>query len=170
MIDVLHEKIAEIENEIFKGDNQLIIKKILVVKSNVLNFKTIMQAHRSMIHKLLKTEMLFFGNTKEVTLYYNELFDHVKDIWGILETYEESIESLENTSNAIIDQTTARTITTLTVLTILTFPFTILGGIFGMNTLHTPLMGKQFDFWYVFGIMVCLSTGLYLYFKKKNYL
>lgn len=169
-LDNINKDIKKIEKNIFEGNDKEIIKEILVVKTNILNFKRIMQAHRSMIKKLLKIETKYLGSKNFVQLYYNELLDHVKDIWTIIETYGESIESLENTSNAIVDQTMNRIIYTLTILTVLLFPVTILGTIFGMNARNMPFIGDPNDFWIILGLMAFMTITLWATFKKKRWI
>lgn len=170
MLDNVNKDIKNIEENVFAQTNRDLIRDILIVKSNLLNFKRIMHAHRSMIKKLLKTEASYFGSSSFVQMYYSELFDHVKDIWGVLETYGESIESLENTSNAIIDQGVNRIVKTLTIVTVLLYPLSMLGGIFGMNARNMPIIGNPLDFWILIGIMLTLSTTIYFVFKKKGWM
>jgi len=169
-LDHVNKNINIIEKNIFKGDDEKIIQEILVVKTNVLNFKRIMQAHRSMIKKILKIEVKYFGSINFVQLYYNDLLDQVKDIWTIIETYGDSIESLENTNNTIIDQKVNRIVQTLTIVTVLVFPLTILGGIFGMNAKYMPIIGTPYDFWILVALMVILTVAIYIFFKKKKWM
>jgi magnesium transporter len=169
-LDNVSRDIKTIEENIFKGDRKDLIQDILIVKSNILNFKRIMQAHRSMIRKILRIETKHFGSNQDSQLYYTELLEHVKDIWSILETYGESIESLENTSNAIIDQRMNTIITTLTLLTMLLFPFSLLSGLFGVNAKNMPIIGHPLDFWILVGIMAAISTVFIIIFKKKRWI
>lgn len=167
-LDNIHRDIKRIQARIFVGDEKELIKEILIVKSNVLSFKRIMQAHRSMTKKMLKIEHRILGNSKELQFHFNELLEHVKDVWSVLDTYMESIESLENTSNAIIDQRMNRIVTTLTLVTVLLFPFSLLGGIFGMNALNVPIIGHPYDFWVLLSLMAGLSLLMLIFFKKKR--
>ena len=123
-----------------------------------------------MIKKILKTELKYFGSNNFVQLYYSGLLDQVKDIWTVIETYGDSIESLENTSNAIIDQKVNRIVQTLTIVTVLVFPLTILAGLFGMNADNMPIIGGKYDFWVIVAIMLILTVGVYAFFKKKRWM
>jgi len=169
MLDHIHKDIKAIEKEIFALHGRGMINRILEIKSNILSFKRIMHSHKSMIKKMLNTEVTFFSTKQEANLYFNELLEHVRDIWGILETYGESMESLENTSNAIVDQRTNKIIETLTILTVLIFPLTVFAGIFGMNARNMPIVGTDYDFWIILGIMAAATTSMYIYFKKKKW-
>lgn len=59
---------------------------------------------------------------------------------------------------------------TLTVLAFMVLPLTLITQIFGMNAEHSPIIGNQFDFWIIIGMMVTLAAGCYLYFKHKKWL
>lgn len=169
MLDHIHQEIKSLEKRLLMEESQIPIHEILKIKGNILSFKLIMQAHRSMVKKLLETETAHFGNSKYAYVYFNELLAHVKDIWGILETYSESIESIENTNNAIIDQGTNKVMKTLTVMTVLVYPFTILASLFGMNT-DNPIGDNPYGFWILISSMIALVALTYYIFKKKNWI
>lgn len=169
-LDNINKDIKHIESIILDQSNKQIISEILIVKRNILTFKRIMNSHRSMIRQLLSLESKFFGKSKELQNVYNELLEHVKDIWSLLETYTESIESLENTSNAIVDQKMNNIVKTLTLITAIVMPINVLGALFGMNASHIPFLGSPYDFWKVMLIMLSGSFIVYKLFKKKNWL
>lgn len=170
MLDHLSKDIKNIESQIFAGKEKEMIREILVVKNNILNFKRIMQAHRSMIKKLLETEANYFGTKHFVDQYYTELLEHVKDIWTILETYGESIESLENTNSAIVTYKMNKVFTTLTMVSVIIFPLTLITGIFSMRSENTPIVGTAYDFWIILGLMAVATFCTFVWFKKKRLL
>jgi magnesium transporter len=57
-----------------------------------------------------------------------------------------------------------------TILAFITLPLTLITGIFGMNTDHTPIVGVPGDFWIVIGIMAVLGSSFFIYFKRKGWL
>jgi magnesium transporter len=51
-----------------------------------------------------------------------------------------------------------------------TFPLTLVTGIFGMNTRHTPVIGIDADFWIIAGFMLALTAGMFVVFKIKKWI
>ncbi len=169
-LDNISKDIRTIETRIFDTVDDNIVREIMSVKRNILTFKRIMNSHRSMIRQLTNLESKLFGKSKEMQSVYGELLEHVKDIWSLLETYGESIESLENTNNAIVDQRINKIVKTLTLITAIVMPINVLGALFGMNASHIPFLGSPYDFWKVMLIMLGGSFIVYKLFKKKKWL
>ncbi|MCY1545125.1 Cobalt/magnesium transport protein CorA [compost metagenome] len=57
----------------------------------------------------------------------------------------------------------------LTVVTVLLAPATVIGGIFGMNFERIPMLHNQFGFYLTIVLMMAVSVGMLVYFKKKDW-
>lgn len=168
MLDHVSKDIKDIEKNIFEGREREMLHELLITKTNILNFKRIMQSHRGFIKKLLAQDVNYLGNEKAIKLYYTELLNHATEIWDVLQTYGEFIESLENTNNTILGLKTNKDIKKLTVLTLFIFVIGIFTGIFGMNATATPIVGMPYDFWVILGLMAAALLIVYLYIRKKR--
>jgi magnesium transporter len=47
---------------------------------------------------------------------------------------------------------------------------TIIAGIYGMNFVHMPELQWRFGYAWALGLMVVSGVGLWLFFKRKNWL
>jgi magnesium/cobalt transport protein CorA len=170
MMDHISRDLKEIEKKIFAGNEQEMTKEVLITKTNILNIKKIMHAHDGLIKKILKKDINYLGNDKSIRFYYNELLEHLGEIKSLLDTFTENINSLEKTNNTVLDIKTNQDIRKLTILTVFIFVIGIFTGIFGMNAKHTPIIGVQYDFWIILGIMFVALATLYRFFKGKKLL
>ena len=132
ILDHISLDIQEIENNIFAGQERAMVTKILYTKRNILNVRKIMEAHKNVLQKLIKTNLKFFPVQKQIEHYYN-LVEHTKNMWGLMAGQKEMIESLENTNNALVSFKLSDIMKTLTIFSVVVIPLTLISSIFCMN-------------------------------------
>ncbi len=169
ILDTLGLNITSIENHIFQGYEKKMVKEILISKTNIVNFRKIMQAHRLVVSKLLKKSNIFFS-TGQFKIYFDELLETIDDIWGNLENLRQSIEATEKTNNSLISFQLNDVIKILTTISVIILPITLIATIFGMNLQFMPLIDNPFSFWIIILIMITIFSGLVFYFKSKKWL
>ena len=145
------------------------VREILISKTNIVNFRKIMQAHRMVVSKLLKKSNIFFS-TGQFKIYFDELLETIDDIWGNLENLRHSIEAIEKTNNSLISFQLNDVIKILTTISVIILPITLIATMFGMNLQFMPLTNNPFAFWIVILIMIIIFSGLVYYFKRKKWL
>jgi len=164
-IDNIEDKILEV-----KKNKLNVIMEIMRIKRNIVNFRKIMQAHKSIITKLIKNSETIFSSS-HLNIYLDHLLSHTKDIWEFLENYKETINALHETHESLLSHRLNEIIKTLTVFSVIVFPLTLLAAIFGMNTMNSmPFVGSTYDFWIVVTIMMAGAIGMSIYFKKKRWM
>ena len=169
ILDSLDLNITSIEEHIFKGYEKKMVREILIAKTNIVNFRKIMQAHRMVISKFLKKGYALLSSEK-LKIYFHELLETTDDIWETLENLRQAIEATEKTNNSLISFQLNDAIKILTTISVIILPITLIASIFGMNLKFMPLTDKTFSFWTIIGLMTVTFTGLVYYFKKKKWL
>lgn len=172
MIDHLSADCDNIEKAIFSGKEKGMVSKILLIRRNITDFRKIVQVHKDVLKKLvynLKDSPLFI--MKKTDVYFENLVDYTKEIWGILENLKERIEALQQTNESQISFKLSDIMRILTIISVITFPITLLATVFGMNTIQSmPFVNNSFGFWYVVGLMILIIIGMLSVFKKKGWL
>lgn len=169
ILDVLNLNINSIEEHIFQGFEKKMVNEILIAKTNIVNFRKIMQAHRMVLSKLLKKSDVFFS-TGEYKMYFDELLETTEDIWENLGNLNQSIEATEKTNNALISFRLNDVIKILTTISVIILPVSLIAAIFGMNLQFMPLIDNPFSFWVIIGLMIATFLSLLVFFKKKKWL
>lgn len=172
MLTNINLDIDEIEENILNVDSKKTqaIYKIMHIKRNIVNFRKIMQAHKSVISKLIKTSAKFFP-ANYLHNYFVNLINHTKDIWDFLENYKETINALHETHESLLSHRLNQIIKTLTIFSVIVFPLTLLAAVFGMNTMNSmPFVNSPYDFWIVAVIMLVGAAFMLFFFKKKGWL
>jgi len=170
LMDHMSLDIENIERNIFNGREREMVKEILLIKRNILNFRKIMEAHKDVLQKLSKTQINYLL-TDKMNGYYHDLIEHTKNIWDILNSQKEIIEALEDTNTSLISFKLNDIMRTLTIFSVIVFPLTLLAAIFGMNTVSgMPFIDNPSGFWIIIIIMLVSASGLFVYFKKKRWI
>ncbi|MEK7167629.1 MAG: CorA family divalent cation transporter, partial [Patescibacteria group bacterium] len=99
LLDKISLDIKNIEQNIFAGHERRMVTDILYAKRNILNFRKIMEAHKTVIQKITRNKVKYLPIEK-YEIYYHNLIEHTKDIWGILDNQKETIEALQDTNTS----------------------------------------------------------------------
>jgi magnesium transporter len=169
MLDHISIDIGNVQRKIFSGFEKQMMREILVIKRNIINFRNAMHEHKKTIRKIIANNSRHFPG-EELALYYDNLVDQAKNIWDILENQKDTIAALEDTNNALVSFRLNVVMKTLTVFFVIAFPLTFFAAIFGMNTVAMPIIGWPYDFWIVLGLMALTSAIIALVLKKKRWL
>lgn len=168
MLDHVSQDIEEIEKRIFKGEEKKLVREILHIKINLVNFRRIMQAHKNIIKKLIASRSKFFMPDK-LNIYFSNILDRTKDIWDILETQTENINAFQETNESLISYRLNDIMKTLTTISVIMIPATLVASIFGMNARHMPIIGLNNDFYILLTLIFAVIILFILYFRKKKW-
>jgi magnesium transporter len=160
--------IDNIEKQIFIGDEKKMVREILSIKQNIVNFRKVMQAHKTVIRKLILKAPQFFSIIK-LNIYFNDLIEYTKEIWDNLENYKEAINALHKTNEALISFRLNDIMKILTMISVVLLPITLIASIFGMNTTMSFLEHPN-SFLYVLFFMCFISLGMIWFFKIKKWI
>ena len=94
---------------------------------------------------------------------------HLK-LLNIYDQIHEDISNLVNFYLSISAQKTNEVIKVLTIFSVFFMPLTFVVGIYGMNFDYMPELKMRYGYPLLLGIMVLLSCGIYLWFRKKRWL
>lgn len=167
-LDRLEKKIGIIEKRIFQGKEKEMVPLISLVTREVIDMRRILKPQESVLQSLEKTDTEFFG--KPFDLYISDLMGDYLRAWNLLENQKETIESLNTTNESLLSTKTNEVMKTLTIMAFVTFPLMLFSSLFGMNTLHTPIIGAFWDFWIIVGIMFFAMAGFFVFFKWKKWI
>lgn len=170
IMDHLSLDIKNIEDNIFNGREREVVREILLIKRNILNFRKIMEVHKGVLQKLSRTKVAYLF-TSQMKHYYNDLIEHTKSIWDILNGQKEMIEALEDTNSSLISFKLNDIMRTLTIFSVIILPLSLIAGIFGMNTVDgMPFMNNPYGFWIIICILLASSGTMFMYFKRKGWI
>ena len=161
--------INDIEESIFRGYERRMVREILIVKRNIINFRKIIQVHRSVLAKLIEKSEQFFS-AGQLKLYFKELIETTSDIWEALDNLHQSINSIEATNNSLISFRLNDIMKLLAIASVCFLPVTLIASLYNMRVPNLPLERYPFAFSVLLILMGILVATLFLIFRKKRWL
>ena len=171
MLDHISQDIVDIERQVFSGAEKRMVRDILLIKRNIVNFRRIVNAHKSTIKKLMDIHKHgIFSLSSNLAVYFGYILDRSKDIWEILENHKETINAFQEANDSLITFKLNEIMKILTAISVSILPATLVASLFGMNIGGAPFIGNPFGFWILTVAMMIISVFLIGYFKKKDWL
>jgi magnesium transporter len=167
MLRKIGNKLEQIEEEIFIGRSEEIVRDISNVKQEIINFRKTIRPERSVLRDLERTKQRYMREDLEV--YFDDIVDASERIWDMLENYKEVVEALEDTNETVLSHRINDILRVLTAFSVVVLPLTFIASLWGMNT-GVPWEHKIIGFWIIVGVMVTVLTGMVGYFRHRGWL
>jgi magnesium transporter len=167
MLRKIGNKLEQLEEDIFSGRGEEIVRDISNVKQEIINFRKIIRPQRTVLRDLERTKQRYWAD--ELELYFDDIVDACERIWDMLENYKEVVEALEDTNESVISHRVNDILRVLTAFSVVVLPLTFLASLWGMNV---AVPGEQSiaAFWIIVGIMVGMLAGMIAFFRYRGWL
>jgi magnesium transporter len=167
MLRKMGQKLERIEDEIFEGHSEAVVRDISNAKQEIINFRRIVRPQRVAFRDLERA--MDVTTPEELDVYFDDVIDASERIWDTLENYKEIIEGLESTNESVLSHNVNDILRVLTSFSVIVLPLTLVASLFGMNVLF-PGEGTQEAFWVVVIIMAAMLVGLVAFFRNRGWL
>src|SRR3954463_5382925 len=167
MLRKMGNKLERIEEEIFEGKSEDVVRDISNVKQEIINFRKIVRPQRSAFRDLERNKARYIA--EDLDIYFDDINDASERVWDMLENYKEVVEGLESTNESAIAHRTNETFRVLTAISVIVLPLTLLASIWGMNV-GVPGEQSRAAFWIIMALMVLLLGGMIAYFRRRGWL
>ena len=169
MLRKIGNKLDALEDEIFEGRSEDIVRDISNVKQEIINFRKVIRPQRPVLRDLENYKQRFLAPTLDLEIYFDDIVDAHERIWDMLENYKEVIEGLEDTNESVLNHRVNEILRVLTSISVIVLPLTLIASIWGMNV-GVPGEGDEFDFYLVIGAMLVILVGMLTYFRRRGWL
>jgi magnesium transporter len=166
MLRKMGNKLEHLEDAIFEGDSEKIVRDISDAKQEIITFRTIVRPQRVALRDLERTKRYI---PEDMEIYFDDINDANERIWDMLENFKEVVEGLEDTNESVIQHRQNDIFRILTSVSVIILPLTLLASIWGMNS-HVPGEHSSTGFWLVIAVMITLLLVLIAVFRKRKWL
>jgi magnesium transporter len=167
MLRKMGNKLERIEEEIFEGRSEEVVRDISNAKQEIVGFRKVVRPQRPVLRDLERTKQRYMAEDLEV--YFDDIVDASERIWDMLENFKEVVGALEDTNEQVISHRVNDVLRVLTAFSVIILPLTLLASIFGMNV-DFPFDAGEGAFWAIIGSMVALLVGIVAYFRSRRWL
>ena len=162
----IQEKLDALEEQIFTHQQQKVIPVLSFVKRDILNFRRIFQYLKQDLDSLDRRGPRIFGEASKI--YFDDMISDSLRVENVIENFKDTIESLENTNNSLIENKINILTRTYTILSFITWPTLLIISMYQMNTSILPFVGLRYDFFIILIISFTPSIFLYFLLRKKK--
>jgi magnesium transporter len=167
MLRKIGNKLEQVEEDIFAGRSEEVVRDISNVKQEIINFRKIIRPQRPTLRELEKTKQRYMAEGLDI--YFDDIVDASERIWDMLENYKEVVEALGETNESVISHRVNDILRVLTSISVMVLPLTLVASLWGMNV-GVPGEGSTTAFWVVLGAMLALLLGMLGYFRRRGWL
>ncbi len=167
ILDKIAHKLDVIEDEMFEGASEEVVRDISNVKQEIISYRKIIKPERSTLRMLERRVEAFLP--EELELYFDDIVDAAERIWDLLDNYKEVVDGLESTNESVISHRQNDVLRLLTVISVTILPLTLVTGLFGMNVLF-PGEGTREAFWVIVAALAVVAASALGFFRLKRWL
>jgi magnesium transporter len=169
MLRKIGNKLDALEEEIFEGRSEEIVRDISNVKQEIINFRKVIRPQRPVLRDLERVKERYLAPEIDLEIYFDDIVDAHERIWDMLENYKEVVEALEESNESVISHRVNDILRVLTSISVIVLPLTLLASVWGMNV-GVPGEGDQSAFYAVVGAMVVIVIGMISFFRRRGWL
>jgi magnesium transporter len=167
MLAKMGNKLERIEEDIFEGKGEDVVRDISNVKQEIINFRKVVRPQRAAFRDLERNKARYIA--EDLDIYFEDIIDASERVWDLLENYKEVVEGLEATNESALAHRTNETFRVLTAISLIFLPLTLIASIFGMNV-EVPGQGSIHAFWVIMVVMFAVLVGVALFFRRRGWL
>lgn len=168
VLEGMGELIEDIEEELSKGPLQIILKRIIALKREIIFMRKGVWPLREVIGALERGESDLISHSSRV--YFRDTYDHTIQVIDGVETYRDLLSGMLELYLSSISNRTNEVMKFLTVIGTIFMPLTFLVGVYGMNFKHMPELEWHYGYFGLWVFMIALTGAMILYFRKKRWL
>jgi magnesium transporter len=166
-LDGIGARVEDLEESVFAGGGD-VQTQIFALRKDLIALRRVAGPMRDSMIVLLRRDLGLFS--REAQRYLQDIYDHLVRVVESIEDYQDlasgALEAnLTVTSNRV--NTVARNLAGYAAIFAV---ITMISGVYGMNFQHMPELAWRFGYAWALGLMVVCAGGLWLYFKRKDWL
>ena len=168
VIEKINDRIEDLEKEVISGSSSKTLSEIQQLKKQVLQFRHAASPLRGALKELMACESAHISD--ETRPYFLDLEGELEHVIDMIDRAQDNLSSLSEQLMAMSGHRTNEIIKLLTLISAIFIPLTFITGLYGMNFEHIPELGWKYGYLAVWGVMLSMSVGLVIYFRRRGWL
>jgi magnesium transporter len=164
----LEDDIEEVEEEVFSSERTNPVERIYYLKREVLEFRRAAHPLLAPIQQLATQSMPCVS--PEVREYFRDVHDHLLRVTEQVDAFRDMLTSILEanlTQTSVRQNEDMRKISAWVAIAVVP---TMIAGVYGMNFDHMPELRSPWGYPAVLLFMLTVCSGMYLFFKKRDWL
>jgi len=177
--DAVEERLEAIEDDIFfdrdgssvpdrAPADRSVTERLYRLRHDLIAYRRVVSPLREAVNPLLRDEVGFLS--KVAVLHLRDVYDHVVRAMELSEAHRDLLNGALDAHLSLVSNRMNLVMKRATSWGAILVCATLVAGIYGMNFQHMPELGWAFGYPMALGLIVLISGGLYVTFKKKDWL
>ncbi len=167
----------DIEDRVF-DETKPVARSIALLRREINRLRRIANPLKKFVMEIAKCVKQFSDNDdNEMTLYYDDVIDHIDKVIETLEESRETMEIYKDTDFVLSTEKTNKVLAVLTIIFTLAIPSTVIGTFYGMNVdlpggigNNSMILGPFTTFIIVIIASAIPAIMMFAYFKKLGWI
>jgi magnesium transporter len=168
-IEELQERLDSLEDDVFAGADAVLLRRILDYKRDIASLRRVVLPQRDVVGRLARREFPLISES--LAYRFRDVYDHLVRLADEAMYFQDRITSLLEAHLSAVSNQLNSVVKVLTVIATIFMPLTVLTGMWGMNVPLPPLPGgDDVQFWWVVLLMLGVSAGMLVFFRRKDWI
>jgi magnesium transporter len=173
MVDRLGENVDDLEEKVFEAidpehDEAAVQRAMLDVRKRLLRFRRRVVPLREVLLAVLREDLPWVA--RDARPYLQDVFDHLMRITDEIDMRRELIGNAVDAHLALVSNHMNQTMKRMTSWGAILIVSTLIAGIYGMNFEDMPELHSRYGYPGALAGMLLATVGLYVYFKRRDWL
>ncbi len=168
LLDIVSERMDDLEDSIFGEWRAEVIEEIFSVKKKLLYLRRSITPLRDVFNTMLRREQPIFP--REIHIYFQDVFDHLIRVADTIDTLRDMLSSTMDAYLSVSGNRMNKIMKRLTSISTILMSVTLIAGVYGMNFIFMPELRWRHGYVYALLSMVVVGIALYLYLKKVDWI
>lgn len=168
LVDMLGERIEELEESIFNNESHTAQREIFHLKRNLATVRRLLGPERDVMNILVRRDVPLFDST--TAIYLADVYDHILRANDALDSYREVVTGALDAYLSLTSNRLNQVMKRMTAGSIILMSVTLVASIYGMNFVHMPELAWHLGYPLALGLMLGIAGTLAYFFKRIDYL
>lgn len=168
ILEQLGDHVETLEAALIDHPMRSLLHRIHHTKREIVLLRRSVWPLREAIGSLLREESGLM--TPAVHPYLRDLYDHTIQIIDTIETFRDLITGMLDLYLSSVSNRMNEIMKVLTIMSTIFIPLTFLVGVYGMNFDYLPELHWHWAYFLLWGVMLAIAGGMFVFFRRKRWL
>jgi magnesium transporter len=166
-LDGIGGRVEDLEEAVFAGSSD-VQNQIFALRKDLIAVRRVAGPMRDAMIVLLRRDLGLFS--REAQRYLQDIYDHLIRVVESIEDYQDLASGALEANLTVASNRVNTVARNLAGYAAIFAVITMISGIYGMNFTYMPELAWRFGYLWALGLMAVGAGGLWLYFKRKDWL
>lgn len=168
VLEAIGEVTEALELELLDDPTEATMRRLHDLKRELVALRRSVAPVREVANGLIREDTALMSETTRVFL--RDVHDHAVQVTDAVESLRDLVSGMMDLYLSTISFRTNEVMKVLTIMASIFIPLSFLAGLYGMNFQYMPELGWRWGYPALVGVMLALSGGMLLYFRRRGWL